>query len=127
MKAPNRGRGILQGLVKTVNVTCAVFIMYPWSSTLEGIVRYLRNEFLGEAVQRSQIGRAGQVHKNLLYAEGFESGDAATNRRRSAYQRGITESWFEEIWNQSQCCFVTIGDGAERTSGAVDALVVAPH
>src|SRR5690242_3694577 len=127
MKAPNRGRGILQGLVKTVNVTCAVFIMYPRSSNLEGILQYLRNEFLGEAVQHRQIGRAGQIHKNLLYAQSFKSGDALANRRRSANKGGITESWFEEIWNQSQCCFVTIADGAERTSSAVDALVVAPH
>src|SRR5947209_20146667 len=89
------------------------------------MLRYLRNKFLGEAVQHSQIGRAGQVHNYLLYAQGLQSVDTLTNRGGTANQGGLSEFWFEDIWNQSQRLFVAIGDGAERTGGAVDALVVA--
>src|SRR5205823_1873130 len=68
-----------------------------------------------------------QIHNNLLYTQGFQSSDALANRRGTANQGGLSEFWFVDIWNQSQCLFVALGNGAERTGSAVDALVVASH
>jgi hypothetical protein len=59
--------------------------------------QYLHNKFLGKPVQHSQIGRAGQVNKNLLYAQGFLIADALTNRGGTVNQGGLVEFWSLEV------------------------------
>src|SRR5215472_735116 len=87
----------------------------------------LSDEFLREAVERSQVGRAQEIDDKLVNAKSLKCCDPLTNCPGTAHQRAIFQLAPDISGDQSEGLFIAIGDAADGASRAMDSSVVTSY